>query len=292
MLNLIKKHPKRTIIISCAILFIVTVIIVSKIFNLNTFYVVHSEQTQQIFFLYISLENWCTMASTAAIFCGAMWGLMQYDKTVKIRQQEKASVIAKDFADNLVEDLSIISEVLMKNQEVQKIIETLNGKSISEFTRHEVSNIYSNEIAKQFMQIIISKNTQKRYRKILKKYYTKKEQERFDSHFTMLVDNTLNQLEAICINISSRAAGSQFIYESLHQMFLSTVELLYIRISISNHNNVDKYYTNIITVYNMWNKQKEKDIKKLEKTNKKIKKLNERAEIEITRLLNKQSKTV
>ena len=119
-----------------------------------------------------------------------------------------------------------------------------------------------------------------------------KEKEKFDSNFNVLVSNTLNQLEAICISISSEAAGSQFIYESLHQMFLSTIEILYLKISDSNRNNVDKYYTNVISVYNMWNFQKDKDIKKLTKTSKKIQKLENKMNKEIKNLLNKQTKTV
>ena len=112
------------------------------------------------------------------------------------------------------------------------------------------------------------------------------------SFFPLLIENTLNKLEAICINISSQAAGSQFIYESLHQMFLSTVEILSIKISASNTNNVDKYYVNIIYVYNMWCSQKEKDISKFNKTNKKISKLQMQADKEIRKLLNKPIKTV
>ena len=106
------------------------------------------------------------------------------------------------------------------------------------------------------------------------------------------MENTLNKLEAICMSISSQAAGSQFIYESLHQMFLSTVETLSIKISSPNLNNVDKYYTNIISVYNIWNAQKQKDINKLNKTTKKINKLKNKVNKEISKLLSKQTKTV
>lgn len=75
-------------------------------------------------------------------------------------------------------------------------------------------------------------------------------------------------------------------------MFLSTIEILYLKISAYNTNNVDKYYTNIISVYNMWNIQKRKDIKKLNNINRKIQKNQEKMENEIKKLLDKHTKTV
>lgn len=250
-------------------------------------------ESQEIFIHGISLNNWGTWITLIGLIFTAIWSMHQFKKSQLSTQQEKASEIAQDFANNLIERMGLISEVLMQNQEVKKMIKVIDDTHISQFTTLEVQSIFNNsKCCDKFIDIIRSKNTQKRYNKILNNNYNSKEKEKFDSHFTVLVDNTLNQLEAICINISSKAAGSQFIYESLHQMFLSTIEILYLRISISNQNNVDKYYTNIISVYNMWNIQKDKDIKKLNKTNRKIQKHQEKMEKEIKKLLNKQTKTV
>ncbi|MNY75664.1 hypothetical protein D3C86_2150110 [compost metagenome] len=49
---------------------------------------------------------------------------------------------------------------------------------------------------------------------------------------------------------------------------------------------------NIISVYKMWNNQKQEDIKKLKRTQNKIKRLQNKAKNEINKLLNKQTKTV
>lgn len=35
-------------------------------------------------------------------------------------------------------------------------------------------------------------------------------------------------------------------------MFLSSIQILYVNIAIQNVNEKDKYYTNIIEVYNKW----------------------------------------
>lgn len=80
--------------------------------------------------------------------------------------------------------------------------------------------------------------------------------------------NTLNNLEYLCMYIATNVADEKYIYNSLHQQFLKCIALLYFEISIANTDNKDKYYTNIIHVYNLWKKkylcvvQKEKKLKK------------------------------
>ena len=241
----------------------------------------------------ITLENWFTWISTVGLIVAAVWAIYQFDKSTNRKQQEKASEIAQDFANNLVERFAIISNVLLKNQEIQRMLIKQSEHSIRDFTTIEIINIIKDKNCfNKYNQIINSKKTQSRYKSILNKLYTKSEQEKFDSHFPLLVENTLNKLEAICINISSNAAGSEYIYNSLHQSFLQFIEILSIKIASSNHNNVDKYYTHIIQVYNMWNNQKSKDIDKLNKTKRQIEKLNKKANKKINKLLIKENKTV
>lgn len=79
--------------------------------------------------------------------------------------------------------------------------------------------------------------------------------ESFPFHFSSLIDEVLNSLESACMNISSHAAGSVFIYQSLHQIFFDTVNILGFEISTRNNGKyADKFYTNIIYVYNEWQK--------------------------------------
>lgn len=84
----------------------------------------------------------------------------------------------------------------------------------------------------------------------------------FPFHFSNLVDEVLNTLEYVCMNISSHAAGSIFIYQSIHQIFFDTVNTLAFEISIRNNGKYsDKFYTNIIHVYNEWQKSYKKSRK-------------------------------
>lgn len=248
---------------------------------------------QHIIIFGITLENWFTYISMIALLIAAIWAIYQFDKSTSRKQQEKGAEIAKDFADDFIEKFAIISKVLLENKEIKKMVSKVSNSKISSFTTMEIENIVEDKACfNKYNQIIKSKRTQARYTKFLNKMYSEKEKEKFNSNFYLLVENTLNHLEAVCMNISSQAAGSDYIYNSLHQSFLKFVEILAIKISTNNNNNVDKFYTHIIQVYNMWNIQKNKDIIKFRKTEKKIQKLNDKAEKEISKLLKKKNKTV
>lgn len=275
------------------IIFIITIVITLLIHN-ATIITPENFESQQILINNISLENWSTIITTIGLLSTAIWSMFQYNKSRIAKQQEKASEIAQTFSNDLIEKTGLISDVLMDNPEVQKMVHSIKkSKRLNQFTTLEILNILDDQKCfEKYDKIVKSQRTQARYTELLSKRYDQFERQSFNSYFPLLVENTLNQLEAICINISSEAAGSQFIYNSLHQSLLYTVEVLSVKISSHNNNNVDKYYTNIIDVYNMWNIQKNKDIKKLERTQSKINKLNDKVDREVNKLLNKKGKTV
>ena len=66
------------------------------------------------------------------------------------------------------------------------------------------------------------------------------------------LNDTLNTLEYICMYFNSGVADEETIYQSLHQSFISMVQVLYFKISFRNYNGKDKYYTNIIDLYEKW----------------------------------------
>ena len=251
-------------------------------------------QSQEIYIYGISLNNIGIWFTAIGLIVTAFWSMYQFTKNKISKQQEKASEIAQDFANNLIEKMGIISDVLLANKEFKKMIRRIiKSRELNQFTALEISKILKDDRCFQKCnKIIHSKRTQKRYSEILNKRYNSFERNRFESYFPLLIENTLNHLEAICINISSQAAGSQFIYNSLHQSFLNTVEVLSIKISNNNNNNIDKYFINIIQVYNMWIYQMQKDIDKFKKTKNRIKKLENKANKEIYNLLNKKNETV
>ena len=51
---------------------------------------------------------------------------------------------------------------------------------------------------------------------------------------------------------NSGVADEETVYQSLHQSFLAMVKILYFSIASKNESGKDKYFTNIIELYNNW----------------------------------------
>ena len=66
---------------------------------------------QHILILGITLENWFTWCSLIGLILTAIWAIYQFDKTTSRKHQEKGAEIAKEFANNFIEKLSIICNV-------------------------------------------------------------------------------------------------------------------------------------------------------------------------------------
>ncbi|WP_394883733.1 DUF4760 domain-containing protein [Clostridium tertium] len=77
----------------------------------------------------------------------------------------------------------------------------------------------------------------------------------YDKLYVDTLNETLNTLEYFCMYFNSQVADEETVYQSLHQSFLSMVKILYFRIASRNENGKDKYYTNIIQLYNKWSKR-------------------------------------
>ena len=173
-----------------------------------------------------------------------------------------------------------------------ELLEKINIDNLKSFTVYEITQLTNDtNIFLKFNKIVFSDEIQSAYEDLLKSRHNPQEIELFESKFPILVQNTLNRLEFISMNISSTAAGSQFIYPSLHQMFLNSVYVLSPSIAENNYNNVDKFFINIIQVYNKWKEEKEKDRRYFEKNRKKhdkrTKKYKEKQQKEMKKLLDK-----
>ena len=246
---------------------------------------------QHILIFGITLSNWSIWIGIFGIICAAIWALYEFDKSRISNKQEKAADIAKIFSDGLLTKCGIVIAVYQNSSinPLLKQIDKLNSP-FEHFTTDELReiteaddfpNLYKKErdefdFDEIYYKILEQKITTKseylaKYRKEkdnknipkeLKKFTTEEARQLFildnsnlPFHFFNLVDDVLNSLEHVCMNISSHAAGSMFIYQSLHQMFFDTINTLAFEISIRNNGKYsDKFYTNIIYVYNEWQK--------------------------------------
>lgn len=265
-MSIFKEHWIRYLFITIVLL----VIIFSLIFG-TTKVIINNEQI--IYIWGITLENMVSLLTIFSVLSGGLWAMYQYDKNRRIKQQEKASAIAQKFSEDLILKITIIDKVIMEFDEIKTILKKINNFNCCNFNVYEMKNILSEKEIKKFKNYIKSKNTNTKYVALLRDLYPKSIIEILPKKFSLLVIQTLNSLEAICMDISTNSAGSQFIYNSLHTCFFNTIQELYITISSYNKSNIDVLYTNIIDVYKKWNSIKKQDVRILEKTSKKIIKL-------------------
>lgn len=150
---------------------------------------------------------------------------------------EKSIALAEKFAHDIIDNISIIT-VTFKTWGLDKIIKRNKFTRFIDFDIEELKELYSEEELAQFTKKLTESDT--------------------DGSLSFLINETLNELEYMCMYITTGVADKNCIYNSLHQQFFKAISYLYINISLINVDNKDKYYTNIINVYNIW---KEKYIK-------------------------------
>ena len=281
----------------CIIPILILIIFVSWIFLKYSIIINAKEvEAQEILLFGISLENLSTWLAVIGLVATAFWSLLQYEKSRTAKQQEKASEIAKSFSDELYMKCSIICEVI-QNSSLYDFLQLGNMPydSLKTFNTNEIRQIYNDDnfidkyisevknanldqIYYKILDSRISFNTFRGLKAINKQYSVREARKLFildnsglPFKFKELVSNVLNELEYLCMSLSSQAAGSKYVYLSLHQIFLRTIRVLSMEIAISNNNLYsDKYFTSIINVYNEWTYLYTENLKKEKKLKNKI----------------------
>lgn len=163
-------------------------------------------------------------------------------------------------------------------QELKEIVGDENIKRLKDLMQIDAKNIIfakifstanASEILSLFSLLSELKNDKAKYKNI-----TVALQQEFESNISSL----LNTLEWFCMNFNSGIADENIVYQSLHQTFISTVQSLYYFICIQNkEKNSQKYFTNIIKLYNTWNTRNLKITEKEKKWKQNYNKIQEKA---------------
>ena len=204
--------------------------------NLTQFEILTLQQENKNFVLSIIVAI-ITFISAIIVYC-------DYRNRKNKERAEKSIHIAEEFAKNIIGPISVL-DAFFETFEIDKIIKKINFLDLEDFDNEELKFIYTQEDIDKYVEVINTSDPKGKIR--------------------TLICNTLNKLEYMCMYISTGVADEKYIYNSLHQQFLSAIALLYFEISIANIDDKDKYYTNIIHVYNLW---KNKYIKATKKQNK------------------------
>ena len=286
-------------------------------------------ESQEVLICGRSLDNWGIWFTAIGLIITAIWSMYQYHKNILRKQQEKASEIAKQFSNDLLLKCELVNRVyilppigkilglnqknyeLFKNFNIEEVRKIYNDYNFPINYEKIESSINFDDIYYTLLETRITvkdtsnnveENTKdkdkskKKNAQTFKHYSTNEATALFKLnnanlpfHFATLVDNVLNDLEQVCMNISSQAAGGFYIYQSLHQTFLRTVRTLAVEISLRNNSsNSDKFYTNVIEVYKEWTKIYIKNSEIENKKNNKVKKYKNKIE----KILNPKIRTV
>lgn len=229
------------------------------------------------------------MSSSFIISLLEMTPLTKILSSLKINDNDK--LIFEEFNQNEMQELlkqDKIEQVLKENkikkeidvfEEIYKIdfpIIAMMAQDFlkdSEYRKENIDYLYLFNGFKEFPKKEISKKDSENikakinYNKSLM-YFKKK----LDYDIKEMYFRNLNKLEYIAMNFVSDIADDKIVYNSLHQLFFSYVELNYFYIANLNSNGKkDKFYMNIIELYKKW---KTKYIEDLIAEKNKIKEIN------------------
>lgn len=288
--NSFMRHPIIYSIMTLVLIIgIINLIFFSEIININE----NSQITNQVLVIHgITLENWSTIITIIGLYIASIWAYFQYNKSVKLKQQEKGAAIAQSFSNIIAEKITIINDIFSNYKDNDKIQTKLMTKNELNFNVYELKKLFDKKTIDDFNAFIRSEQINKDYQNVLEKCFTKCKSEQFPLKFEALLISTLNDLECLCISISSNAAGSPFIYNSMQAVFLNLIQQSYILIAGYNGATVDTIYINIIYVYNYWFSEKSKEGKKLVSKQIKIEKIKEKTADQIEKLSYKKPETV
>ena len=242
-------------------------------------------ESQSLYAWGINIQNWGEWISLITIVYTAGWAIFQYKKSDITKKRDNAGKIVNEFSETIVDDFSVLNLVI-QNTVIQEYVpneELINKNKLKYFTVDEVRYIFRNDkIVDEYKQKILKErnklddiyhiilymrkhdygaNLIEEYKKdptqmsvSLKtiKRFVKNEYKHIPYHFREYEVKVLNKLEALCLDIFTKAADSRVMYLSLHQSFLRTIRNLYMDIATLNVDTKNKYYIHVISVYNEW----------------------------------------
>ena len=245
----VQKEKNRRYIL-CIIFFIVItsiVLLISKNYLEDIYYI-----TQILGIIFVAI--------------GSYIAINQYIKTSKNEidkfnneRIKKSIELAEYYKDNILGNMTIISEIYGATG-ILDIIKKTKGSHMENFDKHELAELLSTEDLNNIKKITDSDE----YYFIIDICCYMKGINLINYHkdidhifMNNIVMETLNNLEFFSMNFNYNIADESVVYQSLHKTFLEVVYLLYYNIAVNNEPGDKKLFTNIIELYNLWQKKSE-----------------------------------
>lgn len=199
---------------------------------------------------------------------------------LEIIQVQRAIDLAEYYKDNILKFYPAIIYVF-KNSKIYDIIDSIKLDQLHDFDEHEINMLFSQkdimrlkqlQTSDEFCKSVLEANTIYELGLNIPAIKESVKGEDNKTHITLeynktlialafmsnLVKDLLNNLEYFALHFHHYTADESVVYQSLHQSYLETVQIMYYFIAKTNNNSTDKYYTNIIWLFDTW-RQKQSD---------------------------------
>ncbi len=218
--------------------------------------------------------------STISVFIA----LISYLYSKKSAKKFKSCELAKYYADYILPKTNYISNVFNLSKLGSLLKELFKPEEIHDFDYNEMTRLLGNKYSEKeitnkiqginpehllSVRLFLAKNNTER-NEILSSYISKVSDEAsvtidkssLNNEFSRLITELLNELEWFSMHFTYKLADERLVYQSLHQTFISNVQVLYFYISRINKSTSEKFFTNIIQLYGTWYKCKVNQQKK------------------------------
>lgn len=187
---------------------------------------------------------------------------------------QRAIDLSGYYKDYLIKDISILRHVY-KTTGVIPILNKIDFNKIEHFDNHEINKYILAEDVKKIQSVtkekkmvdalIVASEVTGLWTEC-REIITIKEEEKLKKQVTVSADaiiykfqsmvrDLLNNLEYFSMNFTHGTADESVVYQSLHKIFIETVQVLYYDIAANNTGAEEKVYTNTIELYNIWIKR-------------------------------------
>lgn len=206
--------------------------------------------------------------------------VQNYNLQKERAKKDAACDLARYYAQNIIDEFRFFLDVLTFSQLNNKIESLFPYDDISLFDREELEKLinragqnfedveremdFVSPLAIYQAEIVCAKSIEERHT-IAAEYTVIKNQKDGEppeigianenmlwSDFHRKIATLLNDLEYFAMSCQYGLADEEMLYQSLHQTYISQVRFLYFYISRNNTTNEDKFYTNLIWLFNLW----------------------------------------
>lgn len=273
----------------------VCIIVIALILEYYCALYYHSKSNTMLFpeVLYYTTQIGSCIFVTSGVLI-AVWQYYLASKSEKtnleIIQVQRAIDLAEYYKDNILRFFPAIHYIFTKT-EISKLLDAIYTKELRDFDSHELNTLLSPKtIARlkevqetdEFLQAVLEANDiynlnfKIRAREVtLENDDGSKEVElhinKASISMSFIVDlmsRTLNNMEYFALHFKHQTADESVIYQSLHQSYIEMMPYFYYFIANQNTDTSNKYYTNVIWLYQYWKEKKQQqDAERSAKTN-------------------------